>query len=56
MTQKEKELKAPNFWKLVKVWKENQNHPSIPELRMKLTKEEEEYFNLHKLFKQTLGI
>lgn len=56
MTQEEKELKAPNFWKLVKVWNENPNHPEIEQLMMELTKEEKEYFNLHKIFKETLGI
>ena len=44
MTQSEKEQMAPNFWELVRVWKNNPNDEKIKSLQAQLTNEELDYF------------
>jgi hypothetical protein len=44
MTQLEKEKLAPNFWELVRVWKNNPNDEKIKSLYSQLTNEEADYF------------
>lgn len=44
MTQQQKEKMAPNFWELVRVWKNNPNDEKIKSLQEKLTNEELDYF------------
>jgi len=44
MTQLEKEQLAPNFWELVRVWKNNPNDAKIKSLKSQLTNDELDYF------------
>jgi hypothetical protein len=43
-TQQQKEKLAPNFWELVRVWKNNPNDENIKSLKSELTNEELDYF------------
>ena len=44
MTQLEKEQLAPQFWELIRVWKNNPNDEKIKSLQAELTNEELDYF------------
>ena len=50
MTQQQKEKMAPNFWELVRVWKNNPNDEKIKSLQEKLTNEELDYFTFLKYY------
>jgi hypothetical protein len=50
MTQQQKEQLAPNFWELVRVWKNNPNDEKIKSLQEKLTNEELDYFTFLKYY------